>query len=523
MDSTYASALTTTSRKWSGALLAVLAAAVLPVWLYLQLFSEALIDDTFLTLQYARTLRDYGTWGFFPWEVTNTATSPLNVLLTAGTGLIVPDLIQAALLLATIEALILLGTLLMLSKHISQAYYFGAISFLAIMLNPLLISTLGLEPLLYTTLLMACIYAFMIRRHTTLAILLALLTLTRPDGFLLFPIMLSAVLAAHRGNDPASTQAAADLRSRIRPLLRIAVRFCGVYLLCLAPWYLFSWIYLGSLVPNTLLIKREQGTWEGYNFLNGVLFYYQRYPREVPLALLLAPFGLLCLRLKNRKTSVVAGILFVFSSLYFVGYVILGVPPYHWYFVPVVIPWSVLGLLGLTSLVEQEGLYRSRPARVGVYALACIVALAGILALAGARKRPLAQAPIHTNWATHNRYREIGLWLRDNVDAQANIQLWGEIGTVAYYSERRLVDVFSCRVNNRNLRRQIEALRGVQRLLARTNFLWLRADTACTPSTYELVMYNYDPSFVDLPPNVLKEWLISTDWVPIGRVVLARQ
>ena len=522
MDSTSASAVTTASRKWSGAVLAVLAGAALPVWLYLQLFSEALIDDTFITLQYARTLRDHGDWGFFPWEVTNTATSPLNVMLTAATGLVVPDLIQAALLLATIEALILLGTLLLLSRHISGTYSFGAISFLAIMLNPLLISTLGLEPLLYTTLLMACIYAFIIWRHTTLAILLALLTLTRPDGFLLFPIMLGAVLAAHRGKGPASTQAAGDRRSSIRPLLRIAARFCGVYLLCLAPWYLFSWIYLGSLVPNTLLIKREQGTWECYNFLNGVLFYYQKYPREVPLALLLAPFALLCLRLKNHKAAVVAGILFLFSSLYFAGYVILGVPPYHWYFVPVVIPWSVLGILGLTSLVDREGPARSQAVRVGLYTLSCIVALAGILAFAGDRKLPLVQSPIHTNWATHNRYREIGLWLRDNVDAQANIQLWGEIGTVAYYSERRLVDVFSCRVNNRDIRRQVEALRGVRRLLARANFRWLRTDTACTPSAYELVMYNFYPSVVDLPPNVLKEWLISTDWVPIGRVVLVR-
>ncbi|HZG69546.1 MAG TPA: hypothetical protein VEZ12_22625, partial [Herpetosiphonaceae bacterium] len=78
------------------------------------------------------------------------------------------------------------------------------------------------------------------------------------------------------------------------------------------------------------------------------------------------------------------------------------------------------------------------------------------------------------------------------------------------------------RVNNRYIPRQVEALRGVRRLLARANFRWLRTDTACTPSAYELVMYNFYPSVVDLPPNVLKEWLISTDWVPMGRVVLVR-
>lgn len=138
-------------------LLAPLAIAAAPIWLYFQLFRETLIDDTFITLQYARTLRDHGTWGFYPWEVTNTATSPLNVLLTAAISLGVRDLVQAALALATLEALALLAVLLLLSKHITHGYAFGAFSFLAIMGNPLLLSTIDLEPLLYTTLLVTCV------------------------------------------------------------------------------------------------------------------------------------------------------------------------------------------------------------------------------------------------------------------------------------------------------------------------------------------------------------------------------
>jgi hypothetical protein len=47
--------------------LALLAISAIPIWLYFQLFWEMLIDDTLITLQYARMLRDYGVWGFFPW------------------------------------------------------------------------------------------------------------------------------------------------------------------------------------------------------------------------------------------------------------------------------------------------------------------------------------------------------------------------------------------------------------------------------------------------------------------------
>ncbi len=520
MYTSHTSARTATPPRLMSTVLAVLVVTAAPVWLYLQIFREALIDDTFITLQYVRTLRDYGVWGFYPWEVTNTATSPLNVLLTAITSLIVPDVVQAALLLATIEALVLLGLLLLLAKHSAQSYAFGAISFIAIMLNPLLISTLGLEPLLYTTLLVACIYAYMVSTPSALAMLLALLTLTRPDGFLLFPIMLGAVLAANYRNRSATTQPRRNLASTFRALLWVGLHFCLVYILCLTPWYLFSWLYLGSLVPHTLLIKRGQADWEGYNFFNGVLFYYQRYPSEVRVTLLLVPFALLCLWLNNRNARVVAGILFLFSSIYFIAYALLGVPPYHWYFVPVVIPWALLGVLGLTSLVQRLGSHHPPLIKSLLYIFPCGLALAGLMFVTDIK---LLQSPIHTNWATHNRYREIALWLGDNVDAEANIQVRGEIGTVAYYSERRLVDVFSCRLSNREIARQIQALRGVRGFLARANFRWLRTDTACTPPAYELVMYNYNASVVEFPPNALKEWVISTDWVPVGRVALARK
>src|SRR5215210_951695 len=199
--------LTIPIRGMRKSLLAPLAIAAAPIWLYFQLFREALIDDTFITLQYARTLRDHGIWGFYPWEVTNTATSPLNVLLTSAISLSVPDLVQATLALATLEALALLGFLLLLSQHITRGYAFGAFSFLAIVGNPLLLSTIGLEPLLYTTLLVACIYAFLIQHYTSLAVLLALLTLTRPDGVLLFPLVVTAILLRHLASEASEAGA----------------------------------------------------------------------------------------------------------------------------------------------------------------------------------------------------------------------------------------------------------------------------------------------------------------------------
>ncbi len=59
-------------------------AAVLAVGVF-WLVHEALIDDAYITLSYARNLATRLHWGLIPTEPANSATSPLNVLLLGGT------------------------------------------------------------------------------------------------------------------------------------------------------------------------------------------------------------------------------------------------------------------------------------------------------------------------------------------------------------------------------------------------------------------------------------------------------
>ena len=95
------------------------------LYLYLSYFKGALIDDAYITFQYARNLRDHHIWGFFPGTTTNTATSPLNVILTAAMGLILHDFVEVAIWLALIESLALLAFLWLISQKLFHSYYFG--------------------------------------------------------------------------------------------------------------------------------------------------------------------------------------------------------------------------------------------------------------------------------------------------------------------------------------------------------------------------------------------------------------
>ena len=69
---------------------------VLILYLYINLFANALTDDAFITLQYVKTLLSTGTWGFLPGYVVNAVTSPLNVFLLAFTGIFLGPTMNAA-------------------------------------------------------------------------------------------------------------------------------------------------------------------------------------------------------------------------------------------------------------------------------------------------------------------------------------------------------------------------------------------------------------------------------------------
>ncbi|MBU1660042.1 MAG: hypothetical protein KKD28_01045, partial [Chloroflexi bacterium] len=260
-----------------------------------------MIDDAFITFQYARNLRDYHTWGFFPGYTTNTATSPLNVILTAFAGVFVSDLVEAAIWLAVVEALAMFGLLMLISRKVFGGYYFGAISFIAVMANPLLMSSLGLETLLYTVFMVASIYFFLAQRWYILAVVLALLTLTRPDGVLLFVLMLWFV-----GDEMGSS-------------LKLKLKFLALYVICLLPWYLFSWIHLGSFLPDTFFLKFNQN-WGGIDYLKGIFLYIYKFPFFMLISFILAPLGFLYIIREKGNSHRLARVLWIFGMLHFIGY-----------------------------------------------------------------------------------------------------------------------------------------------------------------------------------------------------------
>ncbi|HYE96572.1 MAG TPA: hypothetical protein VD962_10215 [Rubricoccaceae bacterium] len=441
-------------RRWvlqAGAALVVLLALFL-LWS----FGGALIDDAFITLRYADTLRDAGHWGFYPDAVTNTATAPLNVMLTALVGLVVRDLPTTAWVLAALELLALGLVWVSLGRHLMGKPVLGVVAAGLVVANPLLLSSLGLEGVLYVTLTGVALALFTRERWAALGGILGLLTLTRPDGVLLALVMAAFTVARCRS---------------VRPVLVALAAFTAVVL----PWLLYSWVVVGGLVPDTLFIKVSQRRWGPWTFLDGPVFYARLFPLAWALTWLPVLPAVLAFRVPQPEVRRLAAVLVAFALAYYLAYVTLGVPPYHWYYGPVVGAGLLVSALGLTASLRDRALL--------VPAVAAVLTVV-LFAPPGRRA---GEVPIHTNWASPAQYRAMARALDAAVPPGQPVGLEGEVGALGFYAARRLHNGFSTPERRAFIREELEVRGGLLRAFGRLNFRFYEPLPSAPPPAWALL------------------------------------
>jgi len=461
---------------------------------YLNLFANALTDDAFITLQYVKTLLTTGTWGFIPGYVTNAVTSPFNVFLLSFTGFFLGPTVNAILWLSACMLALTVFLLARCSVYLFATEVFGYMAAGALIFNPLLISTLGLESILFVNLYVLSTYLYLTNRWSLLAVALGLITITRFDGILFFIVTLLLI-----------------------PTFRLLIKFAAIYLLSIAPWYIFSWVYLGSFFPDTLFIKTAQRAWGNWDFFNGLDLYYRVYRLEIIFSILLLPLLFLLFNKKVRNLPPVRFLLLT-GVAHFAGYTILKVPPYFWYYVPEITAIVLIGSLGLGRLFQQDtsNIWRGKGLQ-GIAAILIILQAFGMVYILILDGFPIKEMPIHTNWATHEQYKEIGQWLK-NHDHGDTILVDGEIGTIGYYCDCGLSSFFSDRRwLEQYVNKQISG-NGIKPSLYKVNFLFLDKDTHFPDPDYLLKEI---PNGKINNPAGLMQWQTSTKWVPRNLIQLS--
>jgi hypothetical protein len=378
-----------------------------------------------------------------------------------------------------------------------------------VLVNPFLLSAVGMEVLLAPALLVTLLAVALEGRVGWFGVVAGLTLLARLD-LVVFVLLIAATT----------------------PAIRAGWRRLLVTVACVAgPWFVFSWIYLGSAVPDTLLIKTVQrDIWGKWDFFNGPVMYATGAPgRPNAVALTFAPavLGLLALvgwaalrisshsRMSDafRRLGPAAG-LGAGGVAYYLVLSAIRPGPFHWYYVPPATSLSIFLAIALGAWLTRE---RSRPggrALVPVAALGVMALLALGTALKDLKQGVPWRSPMFTtNWAVARDYARIGRALRGQAGS-ATVESHGEIGTLAYYCECEIVDVYSHRGELVPLvDDQLDNAGPLVRPILDLNYVWLDRHQKAPRLDYRLAYARGPASGPDV-------WQVRSRWLGVGHIRL---
>ncbi len=454
---------------------------------------QGLIDDAYITLSYVRNVAEHLHWGLIPTQESNTATSPLNVMLLVlatwvgrVTGELRPVLGLEILTVVLSAAMAVWAAQVARRINVSRAWSLAVLA--VVFANPFVNSALGLEVVPVAAFLIGLTAQAAAGRRLAFGILAGLLVLTRPDLGIVVAVVYLAVPAMRR-------------RFWVVPLTAAAV---------VLPWWAFSWYHFGSAVPATFAIKTLQRSFGDATFSNGLWKMWQL-GATLPLALALVPAAIglvsvVCMlaaglsrRLPEELWALVG--LGVGGIADFGAYCLLGVPPYHWYYVSSTVALAITGVFGLALLLRGGRMVRHGAPIVaaGVLAVGAVVSFAGL-------GMPWKHPVIFGNWALPREYMAIGKEVGELV-GDAIVKAPPEIGTVAYACGCNVVDVFSDPgITLPSIEKRIREAGPVMKFLLEANFSRLDRTQQPRSPKYRLVWTRKGA-----PPG-LPAWRTGSPW-----------
>ena len=441
---------------------------------------DALVEDTYITLGYARGLFERGEWGLLPGVPSNTMTSPLNALLLGGLSFVARDPVNALWVVAVVNPMLCAWGLLRLGRSWGVGTRLAWLGVPLLFTDPFLMGTIGMETLLAITVLVWLLVNAREGSPVWYGVLSGVAVLLRPD--LVVPVAVVWLLT------PAVR----------RPLLR-SVLVTGVVaaVVCL-PWFLWSWIHLGSAIPDTLAIKAGSRFARAAPFWSGLWDRFGRvYPDGVRPALWALGAGLLAVLAapvlgRWRRTPWLAPLTAAAAGIaYYLAFIAIDVPPFFWYYgltvgaVTITVAWALAVLAG-SRIASRRGL---GVALAVAGAVAVMAPSAYFWGKSVAQQGPvLSEGPVIGNWATTPQYRALG---RDLARMpKVAIRSGGEFGEILYYCRCELVDHFDSRAL---IRPALERQRASSRLMAQNYRFYRPEDYPPIPTEYGLRYRRRDP------------------------------
>jgi len=380
-------------------------------------------DDAFILYRYASNLLAGRGLVFNPGEWVEGYTCPLWLVILTGIGAVGLDIVVWAKVLGMCLAVATVWVLFAIGRMISlddDPWWLALIAPLILASNPTFASfaTSGLETALFTFLLTGTTAGFIVSiRQNRFPLWLSsgyvLLTLTRPEGTLVFGVMWLL-----------SWVSEGKLWSGLKKMLPSL----AMYLVPIVAVTAWRWITYGYPLPNPAYSKvslDRQSFEYGLDYVWMFLRQYGWFGGSLAVALVPA-----VVRSPKRTIYRYLGLLFLLYSLYILiigGDVLKGLR----FFVPV---------LPIFALMIQEGLAvigtRLKPTR-GRIAVAALVAVLVVGQVAG-YPRELRRARLESGLV--EKMRALAEWFAAH-QPSATVIAANSIGTLGYYTGFRIVDM----------------------------------------------------------------------------------
>lgn len=410
----------------------VFALAALPfAWIVSRNIAVALrFEDALIVLRYARNIAGGEGFVFNPGERLLGVTTPLHTLISALFVAVSGEHAPAVQNVAGVVFLVLeawLAARILLRLHSPWLAGWVAVVLLCnLNFNYLYF---GMETHFYAFLVLLAFDLFLRRHETWAGVVLGLAFLTRFDAALLALLIGLASTLEHR---------------------RLPFRLTGAFFAVVTPWLVFSWLYFGSVLPESLGAKKDY--YPALAYLRDVFHYYVKYfaaligvftrsPVAAAAAWLfpvLAAVG--CFRWLRESWRY--GVLIAYAAGQVVVYAWIGPDPgfhWHYYILNPVLTMLVLGglvelvTLGLRALVRRRGPERERVVGWVTGGLAAIA----ILLTSGFLFRSL-DYKLQLDPHSRQLYRIAG-WLNERYGEETSL-LQPSIGILGYATELRIID-----------------------------------------------------------------------------------
>ena len=429
-------------------------AAVIAIFGFMMHF-QFFHDDAYITLRYAQHwLRGDGIV-FNTTERVEGYTSFFHLALVSGAAKLIGGVDNLPLITQGIGLIAFGGIcaiiVFVLKPSTTQLNYSPrALLLLLIPTNLALIawSLGGLETTLYTALLMLLTYQFSntpdassltTKKINRLGILLAIITMTRPEALLFVGITGLFLLLPHGLKSP-----------RWKQLSILVLSFLVVWL----PYFLWRWNYYGDPFPNTYYVKMDTDLItrlrNGFHYLHT---YARIAPFILPLGIVTGLLALILIRAKDHSQHHQAQSLFYMLSVATVGTLYVcytggdHMPAYR-FFVPLVpiYGWLLAQSLPIVipSLVNRH---------TGLLYVCCM----GLICMQSVWSNQKMRDAQHIDPAA-SVGRDVGMWIQQNLPAHSTIALNTAGSTPFFAPQHHFIDMLG--LNDRHIaHRQIQERR----------------------------------------------------------------